>query len=222
MTPRTAAQLRRWAVYALTDFRLVRRAGSQLDELAIQDIKEIHLSQSRLEHLAGSWTLRVDSRLAGITPLVLTGVRRGPQLAALLELLAGQTQVQLDADAVRAALEWEPRTAPRGIGEAIAAMMVLVVAIVAVVVSVRGHAATSAVYAADDPIYPNGDKRSREEIVRYMEAEVMPWARAVLGPLKGGAANITCETCHGADHSGEQWTMPAVAALPKPDSKPSP
>ena len=25
----------------------------------------------------------------------------------------------------------------------------------------------------------------------------MPWARRTLGPLKGGADRITCETCHG-------------------------
>ena len=32
-----------------------------------------------------------------------------------------------------------------------------------------------------------------------MDAEVMPWARATLGPLKGGPDRVTCETCHGRD-----------------------
>ena len=177
--------------YALTDFRLVRTSGVHADEIALRDIGEIHVSRSRLDRLTGSWTLRVDSRLAGMPALRLTGVRKGPQLAALLELLAGQTQARLGADAVTAALEWEPRAAPHGIGQALAALIIFVAAVTAVVVSVRGHAAASAGYAADDPIYPHGKKRSAEDIERFMDAEVMPWARAVLGPLKGGADRIT-------------------------------
>jgi hypothetical protein len=73
--------------------------------------------------------------------------------------------------------------------------------------------------APDDPIYPNGHKRSREEIVRFMEIDVMPWARATFGPLKGGPDRITCETCHGRDAAAAEWQMPAVAALPQPDVK---
>jgi hypothetical protein len=203
--------------YALTDFRLVRITGARADEIALQDIGEIHVSRSRLDRLTGSWTLRVDSRLPANPPLWLAGVRRGPQLAALLELLAGHTQASLDAASVNAALEWEPRAARPGIGEALAAMIIFVVAVTAVVVSVRGHAAASVGYAADDPIHPNGEKRSAEEIERFMEAEVMPWAREVLGPLKGGADRITCGTCHGPDAESRQWAMPAVAALPRPE-----
>lgn len=47
----------------------------------------------------------------------------------------------------------------------------------------------------------------------------MPWARAVLGPLKGGSSRVTCETCRGRDPEARQWEMPAVAALPQPDVK---
>ena len=45
----------------------------------------------------------------------------------------------------------------------------------------------------------------------------MPWARATLGPLKGGSDRITCETCHARNPEARDWRMPAVAALPRPD-----
>lgn len=204
--------------YALTDFRLVRLAGSRADEIALQDIGDVHLTESRLERALGACTIHIESRQAGEPALVLSTVRRGAQLAALLELLSGHPQARLDADAVHAALAWEPRTAPRGIGEGLVAAAVLVIALAAVVVSMRGHT-LSAVYAPDDPIYPNGEKRSPEEIRRFMEADVLPWARDVLGPLKGGAGRINCETCHGRNPGARQWVMPAVAALPQPDVK---
>jgi hypothetical protein len=49
-----------------------------------------------------------------------------------------------------------------------------------------------------------------------METDVMPWARQVIGPLKGGADRVTCETCHGRAREARGWQMPAVAALPEP------
>ena len=214
---RPRVPLAREVRYALTDFRIVRSFAGSSQEIALQDIGEIHVSRSRVDRAVGRWTLRIDSRLAGAPPLVLAGVRRGPQLAALLALLAGQPQAPLDSQAVRAALEWEPRAPRRGAGEAVAAAIVLVVAVAAVVMSVRGQAAASIHYASDDPIYPGGKKRSPEEIARFMESDVMPWAREVFGPLKGGADRITCGTCHGTDPESRDWAMPAVAALPRPD-----
>ncbi len=50
-----------------------------------------------------------------------------------------------------------------------------------------------------------------------MTTDVMPWARATLGRLKGGADRVTCGTCHGARAEERGWRMPAVAALPQPD-----
>ena len=50
-----------------------------------------------------------------------------------------------------------------------------------------------------------------------MNTDVMPWARATLGPLKGGPDRVTCATCHGRDAESRDWRMPAVAALPQPD-----
>jgi hypothetical protein len=69
--------------------------------------------------------------------------------------------------------------------------------------------------AADDPIRPNGVARSRADIVRFMESEVMPFARRTLEPLVG-VGNVRCETCHGADAASRGWRMPAVTALPQP------
>jgi hypothetical protein len=70
--------------------------------------------------------------------------------------------------------------------------------------------------AADDPIRPNGVKRSRAEIVQFMETDVMPFAVRTLEPVVG-TGKVRCETCHGADAAAREWTMPAIAALPEPD-----
>ena len=60
------------------------------------------------------------------------------------------------------------------------------------------HSQTAAaVYAPDDAIAPNGEKRGTADIVRFMERDVMPWARQTLRRLKGGADRVTCDTCHG-------------------------
>ena len=45
-------------------------------------------------------------------------------------------------------------------------------------------------------------KRSRDEIVQFMEVDVMPWARETLGRIVGGADRVSCETCHGASAAG--------------------
>ncbi|MCC7415849.1 MAG: PH domain-containing protein [Acidobacteria bacterium] len=207
--------------YALTDFRLLIRSTREVsgappacDELALQDIVEIDLSRSRLERALGLSTLRVVSRLAGRPPLVLRAIRRGSQLAALLELMAGLPQSRFEPDAVAAALAWEPRTRPRLGGGAAAALAAAAVVLTALLAAVRGPSAAGA-YAPDDPIYRDGEKRGEGEIVRFMEADVMPWARQALGPLAGGADRITCETCHGHDARARRFAMPAVAALPE-------
>ena len=87
--------------------------------------------------------------------------------------------------AVRAALKWKPQAGSPGTASGTA----------------RGHAGAAGVrgrdqparqerrpsaYPTDDAIYPNGEKKDRATIVRFMETEVMPWARAALGPIKGG------------------------------------
>ena len=64
-------------------------------------------------------------------------------------------------------------------------------------------------------IYPNGQKRNRDEIVQFMERRVMPWARQALAPIIGAPDLVTCNTCHGAEPADAGWRMPAVAALPQ-------
>ena len=205
-----------WDRYALTDFRLVRVAGKRSDEIALQDIAEIDHHESWIDRLLGTSTVRVHARAGRREPLVLAHVRRGAQLAALLDLVSADPQASWDASSVSAALAWEPRTPVAGYREAVLSVATMAVSVYVVAISLHGKT-PAVVYPPDDAIYPNGEKKDRATIVRFMETEVMPWARATLGPLKGGADNITCETCHGRTARTVDWQMPAVATLPQPD-----
>ncbi len=204
--------------YALTDLRVVRLHDAGGDELALDDIGDIHRTQSPLDRLTGTSTIEVRPRDPRRTTIVLGGVRRGAQLAALIELLAGDPHALVDPESVRAAMAWEPRASSAGAREAVAAIAAVLIAAVAVIIGFRGTP-DAVTYQPDDPIYPSGQKRDREAIVRFMNAEVLPWARGALGPLKGGSDRVTCETCHGKDGESRGWQMPAVAALPDPDVK---
>jgi hypothetical protein len=207
--------------YFLTDFRIARARGEQLDELILHEVGEIQRTESRLDRLLGTSTLIVHAHARGAAPLVLTGIRRGAHLAALLELLSGDPRAQealADGDAVRGALQWEPRGPANEYRQALAGFFAMLLAMLAVAISLHGKAAPVA-YAADDAIAPNGVKKSRADIVRFMEQDVMPWARATLGRVVGGADRVTCETCHGPNAVARDWQMPAVAALPQPDVK---
>jgi hypothetical protein len=211
----------RWfaARYVLTDFRLVKMAGSRTDELVLHDIAEVHRIESALDRVLGTSTLVVDARAAHVPSLVLSGVHRGAELAAVIELLAGDPRARADADAIRAALAWEPRRSlalAGGAREAIAAAAVVIVAFFGVAIGLQGRARPVA-YSPHDPIAPNGEKRTSAEIVHFMEADVMPWARTTLAPIVGGPDRVRCETCHGRDGRARGWQMPAVAALPAPD-----
>jgi len=201
--------------YLLTDFRLIRTARSSHAEIALDDIAEIQRAQTPFDRLLGTSTITAHP-LDGGAPLQLTGVRRGAQLAALLELLAGDPHAPRDADAVRSALAWEPRTPSLDLRRALAGFVGVLIAIAAVALGLHGPT-VAATYAADDALAPNGEKRSAAEIIAFMETEVMPWARATLGRLKGGADQVTCETCHGSRAGARGWRMPGVAALPQPD-----
>ena len=222
--------LRPWAFvsgerYVLTDFRLARvfrpsiASRARVDELVLQDVAEVQRIESRLDRLLGVSTLVVHPRRRGAAPLVLAGVRHGASLAALLELLTGDPrayQALLDGDAVRAAISWEPRPPPNEYRPALAGFLAMLVAMLGVAIGLHGKS-SPVVYAADDAIAPNGIKRSHAEIVRFMETDVMPWARAALGRIVGGRERVSCETCHGANAAARGWQMPAVAALPQPD-----
>jgi hypothetical protein len=202
--------------YLLTDFRVVRVAGVRVEELALDDIGEIQRTESRADRLLGTSTLLVHAKRRAADPIVLTAVRRGPQLAALLELLAGDPHAPREPAAVRAALAWEPRPPAIPLRAALAGALCAFFAIFGVVIILHGKT-PAVVFAPDDAIAPNGEKRSEADIVRFMETDVMPWARQTLGRLKGGPDRITCGTCHGPQGAARGWRMPAVAALPKPD-----
>jgi hypothetical protein len=201
--------------YFLTDFRLLRLTRQDLSELPLDDIADIQRTESRFERLVGTSTIAVYAR-RDATPLLLRSVRRGPQLAAMLELLAGDPHAPREAAAVDAALAWEPRQVSFDLRGALGGFVAVLAAIVAVVIGLHGKTVT-ATLAGDDAIAPNGEKRNEAEIVRFMESDVMPWARETLGRLKGGPDRITCLTCHGPRAAVRSWTMPGVAALPLPD-----
>jgi hypothetical protein len=201
--------------YLLTDFRLLRITRRASSELALDDVGDILRKETVLDRVLGTSTILLHP-IAGGPPLTLTAVRRGAQLAALLELLAGDPRAPREADAVRSALAWEPRPPSLDLRGALGGFVGVLIAIAAVAFGL--HSTTVAVtYAADDALAPNGEKRSQEDIIQFMETDVMPWARVALGRVKGGADRITCETCHGARAAARAWRMPAVTALPLPD-----
>jgi hypothetical protein len=203
--------------YFLTDFRIVRASRTCADEIALQDIGEIGRTESRVDRVFGTSTIVVHAKRDDRPPFVIADIRRGAQLAALLELLSTDPHPTIDLDEVRAALAWNPR-APGGLREALGAMTAVVIAIVAVVVGFHGRPSVVA-YSHDDAIHPDGVRRSNAEVMWFMEHEVMPWARVVLGRLKGGSDRVSCQTCHGQMAEARGWQMPAVAALPQPDVK---
>jgi len=204
------------ARYLLTDLRLVRAVrGRDADEILLDDIADVRQTQSRLDRLLGTSTLVVQSRHHAFR-IELSGIRRGAQVAAILDLLSGDPQARRHEEAVRAALRWDPRGAPARGSHVVAGLALLLITIFAVAIGLHGKADT-VVYPADDPIYPGGQKRSQADIVRFMDQAVLPWARTALGPIKGGPDRITCLTCHGLDADDRAWRMPAVARLPDPD-----
>jgi hypothetical protein len=211
---RSALPCRPRARFLLTDLRLVRIVDREVAEILLGDIADVRQTRSKFDRVVGTSTVIVHSRRPGAT-LDLRGVRRGAQLAAVLELLSGDSPVRLDERAVHDALRWDPRGRPRGAPRAAAALSLAFLGIFAVAIGLHGTA-RPLVYPPDDPIAPGGVKKSRAEIARFMEEDVLPWAREALGPIKGGPDQVTCLTCHGADADARGWQMPAVAKLPEP------
>ena len=165
---------------------------------------------------------RSVSRRDGLA-LELANIRHGPQLALILQLRAtelfGDESRRLDADFFRSAL------GPGAPSILHPHQGFLLAATVCVCPDVRRRRRSRAirplppvVYAADDPICPEWPAGARlQEITAFMERDVMPFARRVLAPLVGGAEEVTCETCHGADAVHRNWKMPGVRALPEPE-----
>ena len=206
--------------YALTDFRLVvNRRNRTIDELALHDIENVCLSQAWWQRTSGTSTVRVFSRRRR-SPLELANIHHGPQLALILQLrvteLFGDEARALDCDFLRSALgpgAISILRPPRGLVLAAAVVCALILGII-------GMAGNSplppVIYTADDPVAPEGSRRSVDAIAAFMERDVMPFARSALGPLVGGADKVTCETCHGSDAQERHWRMPGVRALPEP------
>jgi hypothetical protein len=197
--------------YFLTDLRI----AAPPHELALDDVGDVHRSQTLLQRIAGLSTIEVRSADPHRPCIVIHNVRRGPQLAALIEILANDPRARRDADAARETMAWEPRIPTPGKREALTAIAIILVSLIAVVVGLHGKTPGIS-YADDDAIYPHGVKRSQADILRFMETSVMPWARNALTPIVGSPENVTCDTCHGAHADAEGWRMPAVATLPRP------
>jgi hypothetical protein len=204
--------------YLLTDLRITSTEQGVTRELALDDVGDVHRSQSGAERIFGLSTIEIhpkDERRSGI---MLRHVRHGAQLAALIELLATDPAARTDADAAssaRATMAWEPRVRLRGKRETLTGIAAILLSTIAVIVGLHGRTAAIA-YPKDDAIYPQGAKRERADIVRFMRTDVMPWARQALAPIAGAPDKVTCGTCHGAQPDAGGWQMPAVAQLPRP------
>ena len=210
---------RPWTEYAFTDFRLVvKRRNRTAHELALDDIESVSLTQAWWQRTAGTSTVHVFSRRGG-PALELANIHHGPQMALVLQLRAtelfGDDTRALNADFVRRALG-------PGAPSILRPHQGCIRGHARVRADVRHHRARThsslpVVYAVDDSIAPHGSRRSTAEIAAFMERDVMPFARRALGPLVGGADNVTCETCHGSDAAARSWRMPGVRALPEPE-----
>ena len=207
--------------YAFTDFRLVvRHRNRTVQELALDDIEGVRLTQTWWQRVAGTSTVRVRSRRGG-APLELAHIHHGPELALVLQLRAadlfGEDSRDLDADFFRTALGPGSRSVLQRRGSLAVAATCVFAVLFGVIGLARNTALPPVAYEADDAIAPSGHKRSTDEITAFMEHDVMPFARQALGPLVGGADLVTCETCHGEDGRQRGWRMPGVRALPEPE-----
>jgi hypothetical protein len=213
-----AAALRPATEYVLTDFRLIiRRRGRIVRELALDDVGRVRLTQNWYQRVAATSSVVVYPVTKG-EPLELANIHQGPQLALILQLLStDRLGAELDRGFVASALAPDaPRLMRPRSGLPIAATLAIAVAFGFLAIA-RHNTLEPIAYEADDPIAPGGQRRSPEDIASFMEQQVMPFARRVLGPVKGGADKVTCETCHGADAARRQWRMPGVRALPEPE-----
>ena len=210
--------------YTLTDFRLVvggennpgePREPFEIDDILLDDIADVELSKSTLDRLIGTTTIIIRARDARRRPVVVRRVRRGPQLAAALWLLIEHPGPSIDIEAVRTTMAWDPGRPSRTTRPLVAVGVAVLVTLFGMVIGLQKETA-AVVFPADDAIYPAGVKRDQAGIVRFMEAEVMPWARIALAPIVGGPDRVTCVTCHGADPDSREWDMPGVGALPEP------
>jgi cytochrome c553 len=202
--------------YYVTDFRVIVEAASGVEEIAAHDITLVDLTCSRSQRPFGTSTLTVASRRDSDPRLVFRDIRHGPQLALVVQLLASERHIDetllRDAAGKGASDPFHPGRSVRMIALTLGAASAL-----GAVVMGHGSPASPIAFPADDAIAPGGHKRTHDEIVLFMEREVMPFARRALGPIVGGADRVTCATCHGKDGAERKWEMPGVKALPDPE-----
>ncbi len=205
--------------YHVTDCRVAvaTPAGRVLVELLLDDIGVVELTQSALQALVGTSTVLIRSRRGGTT-LELADLREGPQLALVLQLLAADRfSCDGEHEFFSDALNRRARLLRPAIWKPFPGVAILLAAVVtAFVVSGANHPPAPPSYLLTDAISPAGVKRGTPEIIAFMQRDVMPVARRILGPLKGGPERVTCFTCHGDDGPARGWQMPAVQALPEP------
>ena len=125
--------------YVLTDFRLI--ATDLGDEISLDDIGDIHRSQASLQRCSacrrstsGTGTRDGAASCSGTSAAA-------PSSRRSIELLATDRQARADTDAAgaaRATMTWEPRIRTAGAREALTAIAVVLVALVAVVVGLHG------------------------------------------------------------------------------------
>src|SRR5437868_14400072 len=76
-------------------------------ELALDDIGDVHRAQTSVERVLGLSTIHVHPNDPRRPAVVLRHVRRGPQLAALIALVAADRRARANAEALREAMAWE-------------------------------------------------------------------------------------------------------------------
>jgi cytochrome c553 len=201
--------------YALTDLRLVVFRRGNVDELTLYDIGEVEQTRSWLDRMLRTSTVIVRTRGPRRSPLTLDHIREGDQIAALLEIFAGEASSSPGIDAARTAALCTPLSAPRQRRALLAGLAGLLLALVALGAGLVRQRSTPLSYTDNDATAAMSPKRGFEETVRLMEDRVMPWARITFAPIVGGADRVRCETCHGSSGREQAWRMPAVAALPE-------
>ena len=201
--------------YGLTDLRVFASRGGRVIEIALQDIGDVEHSaiaaRPAARHVDPHRARRATPAHPGVVPP--RPARRAARRAARAARRgsAGFARRGRRAGGARLGARGRPACARDGRCRGCRCRR-----------RVRGDGrapvvvAGAVAYPPDDAISPGGLKRSDREIVAFMESVVMPWARVALGRIKGGAENVTCETCHGDDARERAWQMPAVAALPEP------
>ena len=203
--------------YAVTDFRVVTlRRGRVTGEVALHDVASITVARHALTRVTSLGTLVVTSARSGDPALRIARVANVRQAALRLNLLLGDIRGIPPGDNLEhlpMPSIWRVPTSEH-LRIVFVGPVLLLVTTGIVVIGLSGQTAPVA-YGPDDPIRPNGIKKSNAEIEAFMEHEVMPFARYALEPVVG-KGKVRCETCHGENGRARNWAMPAVSALPEP------